>query len=86
MLFFDIAYSSEKIFESSYENKDEAEFTVVFMERLLKKVDKTAGSVIGLITPYRQQVRLFKRLIPENSYLLDKKGLIEINTIDSFQV
>lgn len=88
MIFFDLPYSQERLVESSFENRDEAEFAVGFIERLLKKVEKApaGGSLIGLITPYRQQVRLIKQLIPQNQFLVEKKGCIEINTIDSFQV
>lgn len=88
MFFFDIPYSTEKSVDASYENRAEAEFAMAFIEKLIRKLDRsqTNEAAIGLITPYRQQLRLFQQLIPQYHYVAEKKYSLEINTIDSFQV
>lgn len=68
-------------------NPDEAKFTLQHLENLLKRVGigtiKTQGWTIGLIAPYRAQVRKFNELIFESYAYPNLRSFSELLTIDS---
>ncbi|MCH7410321.1 AAA domain-containing protein [Belliella sp. DSM 111904] len=73
-------------------NADEAKFSLDYLEQFMKKIGiatfKQEKRTIGLISPYRAQVRKFKELIFE-SYdypnLRAFEDLLTIDSIDGFQ-
>jgi regulator of nonsense transcripts 1 len=73
-------------------NETEAKFIISLIALLAKKIssstseDKNLSEKIGIISPYKSQVRLIKQLLFKNSHKikLDIKG-IEVNTVDAFQ-
>lgn len=72
-------------------NETEAKFIISMIALLAKKIssstseDKNLSEKIGIISPYKSQVRLIKQLLFKNSHKikLDIKG-IEVNTVDAF--
>ncbi|AFL86191.1 Type III restriction enzyme, res subunit [Belliella baltica DSM 15883] len=68
-------------------NAEEAKFTLKYLENLLKRVGigkiKTEGWNIGLISPYRAQVRKFQELIFESYEYPNLRSFSELLTIDS---
>ncbi len=68
-------------------NKEEAKFTLQYLENLIKKIGisnfKTAGWNIGLISPYRAQVKKFQELIFEDYQYPNLRAFSDLLTIDS---
>ncbi|GAB2628335.1 AAA domain-containing protein [Belliella aquatica] len=68
-------------------NAEEAKFTLKYLENMLKRVGigkiKTEGWNIGLISPYRAQVRKFQELIFESYDYPNLRSFSELLTIDS---
>jgi superfamily I DNA and/or RNA helicase len=68
-------------------NAEEAKFTLTYLENILKRVGigriKQENWNIGLISPYRAQVRKFQELIFENYDFPNIRSFSELLTIDS---
>ena len=71
------AFEHQSMGSTSYENVKEAEICIKVVEELLKMGVKHEW--IGIITPYKAQVKLLRKLFKE------RKIKIEINTVDGFQ-
>lgn len=92
MLFFDIGDSRETVDDKSKCNHDEAELTKQLIEFISFNSSKTGAikniaGQIGVISPYKSQVRHVKnRLGPlcrsQDCNLVDT---VEVNTVDAFQ-
>ena len=63
-MFFDLSWSREKRVDSSRENKAEADYTFLLIQKLINLggVDaaQTLKKRIGVVTPYKGQVRLLR--------------------------
>ena len=81
--------SSENIVNKSFTNKEESEAIMHFMIKLSDRINKTQYvnlPSIGIISPYKEQVKLLNDSIQENSKLSKEiKQCIKIETVDSFQ-
>ncbi len=68
-------------------NLEEGKFTLSYLERLLKRIGiaelKMKGWNIGLISPYRAQVRKFQELVFESYDYPNLRSFSELLTIDS---
>ncbi|MCH7398975.1 AAA domain-containing protein [Belliella sp. DSM 107340] len=68
-------------------NADEAKFTLYYLENLIKRVGvakiKMEGWNIGLISPYRAQVRKFQELIFDSYEYPNLRSFSELLTVDS---
>ncbi len=73
----------------SYSNPLEAELTVRVLQQYFEKIGRDRilheRIDVGLISPYRGQVRLLRQLIKRNAFLKPLRGLISVNTVDGFQ-
>ena len=73
----------------SYSNPLEAELTVNVLKQYFEKIGKDRILFekidVGLISPYRGQVRLLRQLIKKNAFFKPFRSLITINTVDGFQ-
>ena len=67
----------------------EAELTVKVLQQYFEKIGKERILYekldVGLISPYRGQVRLLRQLIKKNAFFKPFRHLITINTVDGFQ-
>lgn len=70
-------------------NPAEAQLTLDTLHRYFEKIGKERILYeridVGLISPYKGQVRLLRRLIKKDSYWKPFRHLITINTVDGFQ-
>jgi len=70
-------------------NPQEAELTVKVLQQYFEKIGKDRILFekidVGLISPYRGQVRLLRQLIRRNAFFKPFRHLITINTVDGFQ-
>ena len=92
MLFFDISDSQETVDDKSKCNHDEAELTKQLVEFISFNSSKTGAikniaGQIGVISPYKSQVRHVKnRLGPLcRSQDCTLAETVEVNTVDAFQ-
>ena len=95
MTFIDTAgsgYSEEQEEETlSTYNADEARFTVNILEGLLERIGVNAFLeqqwTVGLISPYRAQVRRMKELLAEGNFEAIRaiEELLTVDSIDAFQ-
>jgi ATP-dependent RNA/DNA helicase IGHMBP2 len=65
-------------------NPGEAEILRKHLDHLLSAHDFHSRPEIGIISPYREQVKHLKEIIRANEFV-DNIAIIDINTIDSFQ-
>ncbi|KAK1374132.1 tRNA-splicing endonuclease positive effector (SEN1) [Heracleum sosnowskyi] len=85
--FFDLHEGKESGTSSSgsRENVDEAEFVLLMCRKLLARfAELKSSSQIGIISPYRSQVRLLHNKF-RDTFGEDSKNLVDINTVDGFQ-
>ena len=70
-------------------NKLEAELTLQHLELYLKRIGKQRildeKIDVGIISPYRAQVQLLRRLIRKREFFRPYRHLISVNTVDGFQ-
>ena len=70
-------------------NREEADLTIATLEAYLTKIghqrilDERID--VGIISPYRAQVQLLRKLIARQANLKPYRHLISINTVDGFQ-
>ncbi|KAL6928713.1 hypothetical protein ACO0SA_002042 [Hanseniaspora valbyensis] len=75
----------EKSASLSLSNTKEAEFTLELVDTLLKRFPKVSfKNQIGIVSPYKEQVRLIRRLF-EMRYGSLINQTVAIETVDSFQ-
>ncbi|KAK1384450.1 putative helicase MAGATAMA 3 [Heracleum sosnowskyi] len=85
--FFDLheGKESQTSNSGSRENVDEAEFVLLMCHKLLARFSELkSSSQIGIISPYRSQVRLLQNKL-RDTFGEDSKDLVDINTVDGFQ-
>lgn len=70
-------------------NKGEAELTLehlqLYFERIGKQRVLEERIDVGIISPYRAQVQLLRRLIKKREFFKPYRHLITVNTVDGFQ-
>lgn len=70
-------------------NRDEALLTVLALQNYIERIGKgrflEERIDVGLISPYRAQVRYLRHLIKRTPFFRPFKGLISVNTVDGFQ-
>lgn len=82
--FLDVQKSTESSEETSKSNEDEAQCTLELVKHIHKGINFKGR--VGIITPYKAQVKLLKNLI--GTWLRSvgcKYSDVEINTVDAFQ-
>jgi senataxin len=87
VMFFDLAYSKEQDFHRSKQNIDEANFVCNLLRIFLPTYSSLYGR-IGVITPYKSQKILIKRMLAEIRLELKLPAAdtsIEVNTVDAYQ-
>lgn len=70
-------------------NRAEAQLTLDTLQEYFTKIGKQRildeRIDVGVISPYRAQVQLLRRLIKKKEFFKPYRGLISVNTVDSFQ-
>ena len=70
-------------------NRKEAELTIDTLKQYFAKIGKQRildeQIDVGIISPYRAQVQLLRRMIKKDSTLKPYRSLISVNTVDGFQ-
>lgn len=95
-MFFNLSYSKESFGDTSKQNHAEADFICQLLITLVKSLSSRDRSLtqlknrIGIISPYRHQVRLIKNKLYHARDDLrlkseDFASCIEINTVDAYQ-
>ena len=75
---------------SSWANDDEARFVVALVKRLVREYpallneDEASGAGVGVISPYKAQVKVIRRLL-EQALGPERARLIDVNSVDGFQ-
>lgn len=71
------------------ENPDEALFALLTLQRYVERIGMERFLEeridVGLISPYRAQVRLLRRLFSRTPFFRPLRHLVTINTVDGFQ-
>lgn len=70
-------------------NEVEAQLTISTLLNLVEKVGMSSileeGITIGIISPYKAQVQLLRRMLKNQKNLRPIRSLVSINTVDGFQ-
>lgn len=70
-------------------NRAEAQLTLDTLQEYFTKIGKQRildeRIDVGVISPYRAQVQLLRRLIKKKEFFKPYRGLISVNTVDGFQ-
>ncbi len=70
-------------------NRAEAELTLDTLEKYFSKIGKQRlldeRIDVGIISPYRAQVQLLRRLVRKKEFFKPYRSLISVNTVDGFQ-
>ena len=87
---FDISVHEEFVGESFGRiNKAEAELTLLALQHYFEKIGKqrllNERIDVGIISPYRAQVQLLRRLLLKREYFKPFRRAISVNTVDGFQ-
>jgi predicted DNA helicase len=73
----------------SFINKAEAELTLDTLQQYFERIGKQRlldeRIDVGIISPYRAQVQLLRRLLMKREYFKPFRRLISVNTVDGFQ-
>ena len=73
----------------SLKNESEARLTILSLQAYFELIGKQRileeRLDVGIISPYRAQVQLLRRLLRRNEYLKPFRSLISVNTVDGFQ-
>ncbi len=75
----------EKVEESAISNPEEAAFTLKYLEQWLSEITFDTFPSIGIISPYRKQVKLLEEYAESSPFFTQNKEYVSIQTIDSFQ-
>ena len=74
---------------SSWFNVAEAQLTLATLQRYFEKIGKERlleeRVDVGVISPYKGQVNLLRRMLRQDSYWKPFRSLITVNTVDGFQ-
>ena len=95
-MFFNLGFSKETPSETSKQNHDEADFICALLTTIVKNLSNHNHSLralkgrIGIISPYKHQVRLIKNKLYAIKNQLginnhEFSSCIEINTVDAYQ-
>lgn len=95
VMFFDLQYSRESASETSKQNKDEVRFIRELLFVLARQISTSSYNAtdmsalkgsIGIISPYKSQVRELKASISKvkNKLCIPGDTDIEINTVDGY--
>ena len=72
-----------------YSNTSEAELTLLSLRAYFESIGKerilSERLDVGIISPYRAQVQLLRRLVKKNEFFKPFRSLITVNTVDGFQ-
>lgn len=70
-------------------NRAEAELTLNVLQEYFTRIGKTRimdeRIDVGVISPYRAQVQLLRRMIRKKEFFKPYRGIISVNTVDGFQ-
>jgi superfamily I DNA and/or RNA helicase len=70
-------------------NRKEAELTLLTLQAYYEMIGKerilSERFDVGIISPYRAQVQLLRRLIKKQAFFKPFRSLISVNTVDGFQ-
>jgi superfamily I DNA and/or RNA helicase len=70
-------------------NKAEAELTLLTLQRYFERIGKQRlideRIDVGIISPYRAQVQLLRRMLMKSEYFKPFRRMISVNTVDGFQ-
>ena len=84
-----IPNSSFFTLHSSFSNAPEAELTLLALQAYYEMIGKerilSERLDVGIISPYRAQVQLLRRLIKKREFFKPYRSLISVNTVDGFQ-
>ena len=86
--FFDIheGKESQPSGSGSWVNEDEVDFVLVMYHSMVTRYPELkSSSRLAIISPYRHQVKLFRVRFRDN-FGVDSDKLVDINTVDGFQV
>ena len=79
----------EKLEGTSSTNPEEAVFVIKHLTQLVEQLNQNVAAdqfpTFGIISPYREQIRILKELVENSELLQAHAGKITVNTIDSFQ-
>nr|XP_043622899.1 probable helicase MAGATAMA 3 [Erigeron canadensis] len=85
--FFDIHEGKETqpSGSGSWQNVDEVDFVLLMYHKLVSHYPELkSSSRLAIISPYRQQVKLFRSKFKE-TFGIDSEKVVDINTVDGFQ-
>jgi superfamily I DNA and/or RNA helicase len=81
--------TGESLLNSSRINTSEAELTLDTLQQYLERIGKQRlldeRIDVGIISPYRAQVQLLRRMLMKREYFKPFRRLITVNTVDGFQ-
>lgn len=70
-------------------NREEARLTLATLQRYFERISKQRildeGIDVGIISPYRAQVQLLRRMLKQDDFFKPFRHNISINTVDGFQ-
>ena len=83
------ASGSSVALQASLSNASEAELTLLSLQAYFELIGKerilSERLDVGIISPYRAQVQLLRRLIRKREFFKPFRTLISVNTVDGFQ-
>ena len=81
--------TEESLLNSSRINTSEAELTLDTLQQYFERIGKQRlldeRIDVGIISPYRAQVQLLRRMLMKREYFKPFRRLITVNTVDGFQ-
>ena len=81
--------TEESLLNSSRINTSEAELTLNTLQQYFERIGKQRlldeRIDVGIISPYRAQVQLLRRMLMKREYFKPFRRLITVNTVDGFQ-
>lgn len=80
--FIDVPYGAEEVIKRSYQNMGEAKVVMFLISRLLRAGE---GLSIGVISPYKSQIRCLESEIEKRDYPKEVQRRLKVSTVDAFQ-
>ncbi|MBR4898076.1 MAG: AAA family ATPase [Prevotella sp.] len=81
--------SSLLTLHSSFSNESEAQLTLLALQAYFEMIGKerilNERLDVGIISPYRAQVQLLRRMLRKREFFKPFRSLISVNTVDGFQ-